>query len=59
MASTEERIICVKFCFKSGKTAAEAHETLCQAHGDVLLSKMTTYKKIRTFSKRKNFDRER
>jgi hypothetical protein len=34
MANLKEQRICVKFCFKLGKTASETHEMLKTAFGD-------------------------
>jgi hypothetical protein len=33
MALVKKQIICVKFCFKVGKTDAETHNMLCEACG--------------------------
>jgi hypothetical protein len=41
--------MCVKFCFKLGKTAVETHRTLCQSYGDEVLSKTITYKWYKRF----------
>jgi len=37
-----EQRICVKFCFRLGKTAAETNIMLCLAYGNEILSKRTT-----------------
>jgi hypothetical protein len=34
MADLREQRVCLKFCFKLGKTAAETHQMLKQAFGD-------------------------
>jgi hypothetical protein len=34
MCETTEQRICIKFCFKIGKTAAETYELLQQAYGE-------------------------
>jgi hypothetical protein len=34
MADLKEQSICVKFCFKCGKSASETHEMLETAFGD-------------------------
>jgi hypothetical protein len=44
MESVKEERICVKFCVKVGKTAAEAHSMLCEAYGSDALSHTMTYK---------------
>jgi hypothetical protein len=41
MKSVKEQRLCVKFCFKVGKTAAETH-MLLEAYGDDALSQTTT-----------------
>jgi hypothetical protein len=48
--SLKEQRICVKFCFKVGKTAAETH-MLCEAYDDDASSQTMTYewfKRLRT-----------
>jgi hypothetical protein len=49
VAPIKEQRICVKFCFKLGKTTVETHRMLCPAYDDDdddddddVLSKMTT-----------------
>jgi hypothetical protein len=34
MADLREQRVCIKFCFKLGKTAAETHGMLNEAFGD-------------------------
>jgi hypothetical protein len=41
MDSVKEQRICVKFCFKIVKTAAETHNMLREAYGDDALSQIT------------------
>jgi hypothetical protein len=36
MADLREQSLCIKFCFKLGKTAVETHQMLKQAFGDSL-----------------------
>jgi hypothetical protein len=43
MESVKEQRICVRFCFKVGKTAAKTHIMLHEAYGDDALSRMMTY----------------
>jgi hypothetical protein len=49
MESVKEHRICVKFCFKVGKTAAETHNTLHETYGDDALSQTTTYEWFKRF----------
>jgi hypothetical protein len=44
MEGVKEQRICVKFCFKLGKTAAETHNTVRQAYSDDASSQTMTYK---------------
>jgi len=39
----KEQWICIKFCFKLGKTALETHRMLKEAFGDNALGQMQTY----------------
>jgi hypothetical protein len=43
MADLREQRVCIKFCFKLGKTAAETHQMLKQAFGDKSLGQTQTY----------------
>jgi hypothetical protein len=43
MAHPTERSVCVKFCFKLVKTAAETHQMFKQAFGDKSLGQAQTY----------------
>jgi hypothetical protein len=42
MADLKERI-CVKFCFKLGKTASETHEMLKTAYGVIAMGRTQTF----------------
>jgi hypothetical protein len=42
MADVKEQRICVKFCFKFNKTAAETHRMLKEAFGEQALSQART-----------------
>lgn len=48
MESVEEQRICVKFRFKLGKTAADAHSMLRQAYVDDALGQTTTVRTVQT-----------
>jgi hypothetical protein len=56
MESVKEQRMCVKFCFKVGKPAAETHNMLREAYGNDALSEMTTYEWFKRFKKWKNFN---
>jgi len=43
MADVKEQRICIKFCFKLNKTAAEAHQVLKEAFGEQALSQTRTF----------------
>jgi hypothetical protein len=43
MADLKEQSICVKFCFKFGKTASETHEMLKTAFGDNAMGRTQTF----------------
>lgn len=43
MADLREQRVCIKFCFKLGKTAAKTHQMLKQAFGDNSLGQTQTY----------------
>jgi hypothetical protein len=43
MADLREQRVCIKFCFKLGKTAAETHQMLKQAFCDNSLGQTQTY----------------
>ncbi|PNF43640.1 hypothetical protein B7P43_G00693 [Cryptotermes secundus] len=43
MADPREQRVCIKFCFKLGKTASETHQMLKQAFGDNSLGQTQTY----------------
>ncbi|PNF35236.1 hypothetical protein B7P43_G06872 [Cryptotermes secundus] len=43
MADLREQRVCIKFCFKLGKTAAETHQMLKQAFGDNSLGQTQAY----------------
>ena len=43
MADVKEQRICIKFCFKLNKTAAETHQMLKEAFGEQALSQARTF----------------
>jgi hypothetical protein len=49
MADVKEQWICIKFCFKLGKTAAETHRILREAFGNNVLHQTQTYGKFKRF----------
>ena len=49
MSDVWERWICIKFCFKLGKMAAEIHKMLPEAFGDNALGQMQTYEWFKCF----------
>jgi hypothetical protein len=50
MAELKEQRICVKFCFKLGKTASETHEMLKRAFGDNAMGR-TTFEWVSRFKR--------
>jgi len=52
MTDVKEQWICINFCFKLGKTAAETHKMLKKACGDNVLSQMQTYRWFKRFKDR-------
>ena len=49
MTDVKEQQICIKFCFKLGKTALETHRILKEAFGDNALGLTQTYKWFKRF----------
>jgi hypothetical protein len=49
MTDMKEQRICVKFCFKLGKTAVETHRILREAFGDNALGQTQTYERFTRF----------
>jgi len=49
MADVKEQRICIKFCFKLNKTAAETHRMLKEAFGDQALSQARTSEWFKRF----------
>jgi hypothetical protein len=44
MSASRERRVCIKFCFKLGKTATAAHDMLQAAFGEDSLSERQIYR---------------
>jgi ribosomal protein L37E len=49
MESGKEQRVCVKFCFRVGKTTAETHNMLCEACGNDALCQMMAYAWFKCF----------
>jgi hypothetical protein len=49
MKSVKKQRICVKFCFKVGKRAAETHDMLHEAYSNDALSQTMTYEWLKRF----------
>jgi hypothetical protein len=49
MADVKKQRICIKFCFKLNKTAAETHRMLKEAFGEQALSQATTFEWFKRF----------
>jgi len=49
MVDVKEQRICIKFCFKLNKTAAETHQMLKEAFGEQALSQARTFKWFKRF----------
>jgi hypothetical protein len=54
MADLKEQRICVKFCFRLGKTASEKHEMLKTAFGDNSMRRTQTFERLSRFKRGKN-----
>jgi hypothetical protein len=50
MAGVKEQRICIKFCFKLNKTAAETHPMLKEAFGEQALSQARTFEWFKWFN---------
>ena len=51
MTDVKEQRICLKFCFKLGKTASEKHRMLKEVFGDNAQGQTQTYKWFKHFKK--------
>ena len=49
MAGVKEQRICIKFCCKLNKTAAETHQMLKEAFGEQALSQAKTFEWFKRF----------
>jgi len=49
MADVQEQRICIKFCFKLNKTAAETHRMLKEAFGEQALNQARTFEWFKRF----------
>jgi hypothetical protein len=49
MTDVKEKWICIKFCFKLGKTASETNRMLKEEFGDNALGQMQTYEWFKHF----------
>jgi len=49
MVDVKEQRICIKFCFKLNKTAAETHRMLKEAFGEQALSQARTFEWFKHF----------
>jgi hypothetical protein len=49
MVDMKEQRVCMKFCFKLGKSAAKTHQMLKQAFNDGTLSETQTYDSFNRF----------
>lgn len=47
MVDVKKQRVCIRFCFKSGKSAAETHKMFKQSFGDVALSQTNWFKRLR------------
>jgi hypothetical protein len=59
MESVKEHRICVKFCVKVRKTAAETHNMLRDAYGNDALNQTMTYEWFKSFKNGRISDDER
>jgi hypothetical protein len=51
MPDVKEQQICIKFCFKLGKTASETNRMMKEAFGDNALGQTQNYKWFNGFKK--------
>jgi len=59
MTDKKEQRICLKVCFKLGKTASETHTMLKRAFGDNILGQTQTYERFKRFKNgRRSVDAE-
>jgi hypothetical protein len=49
MADIKEQKICIKFCFKPNKTAAETHQMLKETFGEQALKQARTFEWFKRF----------
>jgi hypothetical protein len=54
MVDMIEQCICVKFCFKRGKSASETHEMLKTAFGDNVMGRTQTFEWFPRFKRGSN-----
>ena len=60
MVDVKEQRVCIKFCFKLGKSAAKTHQMIKQAFGDHALGQTQTYNWFNRFKNgRTSVDDER
>jgi len=53
MTDVKEQRICIRFCFKLGKTASETHRMLKEAFGDNALGQTQTYEWFKRLKNRR------
>jgi len=51
MTEMKDQRICIKFCFKLGKTPSETHRMLKEVFGDNSFGQMLTYEWFKRFKK--------
>jgi hypothetical protein len=54
MADSKDQCICVKFCFRLGKTASETREILKTAFGDNAMGRTRTFERFSRFKRESN-----
>ena len=59
MADVKEQTICIKFCFKLNKTAAETHRMLKEPFGEQALSQARTFEWFTIFKVGREFVEDR
>jgi hypothetical protein len=58
MCESTEQLMCIKFCFKIGKTATETYQLLQQAFGEDAVGRIKVFDWFRHFKERRTSARD-